>query len=379
MGTKFISARRYELDWLRVFAIIVLLLFHTGRIFSIEDWYVKNAEVSANFGYWMFFVHTWRMPMLLFISGAGSYFAFKSSLPFLIQRSRRLIIPLIFGMIAVLPLHFYFHHITEVGNVWDIYNSFFDFFPFYNGVPTLYNLWFLQHLFLYSLIALPILIFLRSAHWVAFRMRFMRYFFNPLALLLISPILITLTQLALLPNYPGRASFVFFLTFFLLGIILYNRSEYLEIIGKNRKYFLVASILILIPFYLYYPIQGKTSFSGRLPVGLALETFVGWFWIITIIAFGRYYFSRPHPWLTMIGDGLISFYILHQTVLVAIGYYMCKLPWGINAKFWSINLLTSAFCVSFYFLCIRPFNVMRIAFGMKLKPAPSRVSPAVPD
>lgn len=317
------------------------------------------------------------MPLLLFISGAGSYFAFKSSLPFLIQRFKRLIIPLIFGMIAVIPVHFYFAHITEFGNVWDIYNSYFNFFPFYNGVPNLYNLWFLKDLFLYSLIALPILIFLHSAHSVPFRMRFVRFFFNPVALLLIPPILIILTQLALLPDHPGRASFVFFLTFFLLGIIFYSSSEYLEIMGKNRKYFLIASILILIPFFLYYPVQGKTSFSGRLPSGLAVETFVGWFWIITIIAFGRYYFRRPHPWLTMIGDGLISFYILHQTVLVAIGYYICKLPWGINAKFWSINLLTSAFCVSFYVLCIRPFNVMRIAFGMKPKPATSRISPAV--
>ena len=374
MESKFISTRKHELDWLRVFAILVLLFFHTGRIFNVEGWHIKNNEVSGSFDYWMPFLHSWRMPLLLFISGAGSYFAFKSAGSFLIQRCKRLIIPLIFGMITVLPLQFYFEHITEFSNVWDVYKSFLDYFPFYNGVMNLYHLWFLENLFLYSLIALPVLIFLHSSYSAAFKTWFMRYFFSPVAVLLVPALLILATQIILFANHPGRAFFVFYLCFFLVGIIFYCNSEYSSSVARGRKYFLGVSICILIPYILYYPFQGFPYLFGRLPIGLALEIFVGWFWIVTIIAYGQHYLRNPHPLLTTIGDGIISFYILHQTVIVVIGYYICQLQWSIAAKFLTINVLTLAFCVAFYLLCIRPYNVMRIAFGMKLLPASTSVS-----
>ena len=374
LETNLMSGRKYELDWLRVFAILALLFFHTGRIFDTVNWHINNTELSKDFDYWMPFVHTWRMPLLLFISGAGSYFAFKSIFPFLIQRFKRLIIPFIFGMIVMLPPQVYFEHIGEFASFWDAYKSILNFIPFYHGVLNLYHLWFLIYLFIYSLIALPIIVFLHSPYSVVFKAKFLRYFFNPFTLLSIPPVLITITQLIFLPNYTGRAFFVLYFCFFFLGIIFYCSSAYRRTIGKNRKYFLIASLLILIPYL--FPLQG-TYLLGRIPIGTALEIFIGWFWILAIIAYGQYYLSRSHPWLATIGDGLISFYILHQTVIVVIGYYIIQLPWSISAKFWSINLLTLVFCVTFYLLCIRPFNAMRIVFGMKLKAAPLTLAPAV--
>jgi glucans biosynthesis protein C len=377
-GTKIVSTRRYELDWLRVFAILALLFFHTGRIFDTDSWHIKNNEVSENFIYWMPFLHAWRMPLLLFISGAGSYFAFKSILPFLIQRVKRLVIPFIFGLIVILPPQVYFENLSDFNNYWDVYKSISNFLPFHDGQLNLYHLWFLGFLFIYSIIALPILMFLHSNYSTSFSSRFMPYFFNPVVLLLVPPIFIMLTQIVLLRDYPGRANFAFYLCFFLLGMFFYSSSEYRETITENRKYFLASAFAVVILAVLIYSFQGKVFLLGRVPLGLTLEIFVGWFWIITIVAYGKHYLSYHHQWVTILGDGIISFYILHQTAIVVIGYFVCQQPWSIAAKFWSISFLTLIFCITFYVLCIRPFNVMRIAFGMKLKPAPSRVSPAVP-
>ena len=254
------SGRKYELDWLRVFAILALLFFHTGRIFDTGNWHINNNELSKNFDHWMPFVHSWRMPLLLFISGAGSYFAFKSIFPFLIQRFKRLIVPFIFGMIVMLPPQVYFEHIGEFGSFWDVYKSILNFIPFYHGILNLYHLWFLMYLFLYSLIALPIIVFLHSSYSAGFKAGFLRYFFKPFALLLIPPVFITITQLIFLPNHAGRALFVFYFCFFLLGIFFYCSSAYRGTIGKNRKYFLIASLLILIPYV--FPLQG-TFLMGR--------------------------------------------------------------------------------------------------------------------
>jgi glucans biosynthesis protein C len=91
--------------------------------------------------------------------------------------------------------------------------------------------------------------------------------------------------------------------------------------------------------------------------------------VITIIAYGQHYLNKPHPWLTKISEGLYSFYILHQTVIIAIGCYICQLDWSIAAKYWTIAMLTLISCAGFYLLLIRPFNVMRFLFGMKARKA----------
>ncbi|HNF78826.1 MAG TPA: acyltransferase family protein, partial [Cyclobacteriaceae bacterium] len=75
------NPRRYDLDWLRFIAIVVLLFFHTGMLFNQWEWHVKNSETSTTFSYWMVWSHFFRMPLLLFISGAGTYMALGKRTP----------------------------------------------------------------------------------------------------------------------------------------------------------------------------------------------------------------------------------------------------------------------------------------------------------
>jgi peptidoglycan/LPS O-acetylase OafA/YrhL len=91
--------RRHDLDWLRVIAIAVLLFFHTGMWFNHWGWHVKNNELSYSFQYWMVWSHYFRMPLLLFISGAGTYMAMGKRTPgqFRVERFKRLVVPLIVG------------------------------------------------------------------------------------------------------------------------------------------------------------------------------------------------------------------------------------------------------------------------------------------
>src|SRR5688500_8323590 len=72
------QARRYDLDWLRVFAIVLLLFYHCGMAFVAEwGWHIKNADTSNIFQEWMYFLSRWRMALLFFISGAGTRFVLK--------------------------------------------------------------------------------------------------------------------------------------------------------------------------------------------------------------------------------------------------------------------------------------------------------------
>jgi glucans biosynthesis protein C len=374
--------RRYDLDWLRLIAIAILLFFHTGMWFNEWGWHVKNSETTTTFQYWMIWSHYFRMPLLLFISGAGTYMALGKRTPkqFAGERFRRLFIPLVFGMFVVVPPQIYFEYINKYDGYWDFYKTVFEFQPYPGGSFSWHHLWFILYLLLYSLILIPFLIYIRSPKSQVFRDKIAWWFSSPAGILLIPSLFIFATQILLRPYFPDEehnltdwAFFVFYMCFFFFGMLCYSENKLWLSIGKNRKHLLVAMLFTLIPFYTCY-----FHFRDLIALPWTDDTvelifdiigiFLSWFTVITIIAFGQHHLNKPHPWLTKVSEGLYPFYILHQTVIIAIGYYICQLDWSIAAKYWTIAMLTLMSCAAFYLLLIRPFNVMRFLFGMKPKP-----------
>jgi peptidoglycan/LPS O-acetylase OafA/YrhL len=372
--------RSYDLDWLRFIAIVILLFFHTGMWFNEWGWHVKNKETSVTFQYWMIWSHYFRMPLLLFISGAGTYMALGKRTPkkFVGERFRRLFIPLVFGMFVIVPPQIYFERINAYSGYWNFYKTVFHFIPYPAGSFSWHHLWFILYLFLYSLLALPLLNFQRSEKSGTFKQVTLRFLSKPFGVLLIPSGFILITQILLRPYFPEEthdlahdwAFFTLYFIFFVMGAISYSIPDLWKAIGGNRKQLLVAMLVSIIPFYVCY-------FHYRQLVDLPWEEdtidtifdvsaiFVSWFTVITIIAYGQHYLNKPHPWLSKINEGLYPFYILHQTVIIAIGYYICQLDWSISAKYWAISLLTLIFCVALYLALIRTNKVMRFLFGLK--------------
>lgn len=376
------SSRRYDLDWLRLFAIVILLFYHTGMLFNKWGWHIKNNETSELFRYWMVFLHYWRMPLLLFISGAGTYIALGRLTPgaYSAERFKRLFIPLVFGMFVIVPPQIYYEHINEYDSYLQFYNTVFDFVPYPQGSFSWHHLWFVAYLFLFSLIALPLLVYLRSPRSARLKTKLVSILSRPAGILSVPLILILGTQVILRPFFPEEthaliddwAFFTFYFCFFLLGALCYSSAEIWNSIGNNRKHLFVAAVFLLVPFYGFFLHLAKVI---QLPwtddlIEICFDVtadVVSWFWVITVIGFGQHYLNRYHPWLAKINEGLYPFYILHQTAIIAIGYYVCKLDWSISAKFWTVSFLTALSCVALYLFLIRPFNLMRLLFGVKSK------------
>lgn len=380
------TQRRYDLDWLRFIAIVVLLFFHTGMLFNQWEWHVKNSETSTTFSYWMVWSHFFRMPLLLFISGAGTYMALGKRTPgqFAGERFRRLFIPLVFGMFVVVPPQIYYEYITHYTNYWDFYKTVFEFKPYQGGSPvptgsfSWHHLWFILYLLVFSLIAIPFLKYIRSPKSENFKLRVGKILSSPAGILFIPSIIILITQILLRPYFPEEthalandwAYFTFYFLFFFFGILCYSYRPLWESIAQNRKHLLVATFFSLIPFYICF-----FDFRDLITLPWSEDTveiifsisgiFVGWFTVITIVGYGQHYLNKPHRWLTTFNEGLYPFYILHQTVIIVIGYYICKLDWSVSLKYWTVCFLTLLSCVGFYLAFIRPFNVMRFLFGMK--------------
>ena len=374
--------RRHDLDWLRLIAIVILLFFHTGMWFNTWGWHVKNNETTVSFQYWMIWSHNFRMQLLLFISGAGTFMALGSRTPgqFRMERFKRLFIPLIFGMLVVVPPQIYYERISQYSSYWDFYKTVFQFKPYPEGSLSWHHLWFILYLFIYSLLAMPLLKYVRSAASEKFKTKVFSLLGSPAGILLIPSVFILLTQIILRPYFPEEthdlikdgAYFIYYFLFFIMGVICYSIPTLWSAIGTNRKYLLVTMLISLIPFYAcYFHFRQLIILPWTMDMVETIfdvtSIFVSWFTVITIIAYGQHYMHKPHPWLSKISEGLYPFYILHQSVIIAIGYYVCQWDWSIAAKYWMICLLTLISCASFYITLIRPYDTMRFLFGLKMK------------
>ncbi len=364
-------------------AILILLFYHTGMLFVPWSWHIKNPETSDAFRWWMVILHEWRMPLLLFISGAGTWMALgKRTVPqFARERFRRLFVPLVFGMFVIVPPQIYYEHIKEYSGYGEFYKTVFNFIPYPEGSFSWHHLWFVAYLLLFALMAIPVLRWLRSEKSDKLKEGLLKLFSAPAALCFIPSSIMVLTQALLRPVFPDEthaliddwAFFVLYFCFFLFGIVAYAVPGLWEAIGNCRKGLVIAAVISLVPYYFLY-----AHFRGLVHYPLSddavdiifsiVGVYLAWLWILALIAVGQRYLNRPHPILPHVNEGLYPFYILHQTVIIAIGYYVCQLDWGIAAKFLAVSLLTVAASLSLYFAVIRPFDLVRFLFGMKPKP-----------
>ena len=96
---EFAMERRHDLDWVRVCAFGVLVLYHVGMYYVTWDWHVKSPYASGTIEPLMLLSSPWRLSLLFLVSGAASAFLFgKQPQGFLKSRSWHLLVPLVFGM-----------------------------------------------------------------------------------------------------------------------------------------------------------------------------------------------------------------------------------------------------------------------------------------
>ena len=76
------TERRYDIDWLRVIAIGLLLIYHIAIVF--QPWamfigFIKSEESVESLWTPMTMLNIWRIPLLFYVSGMGLYFAIKTA------------------------------------------------------------------------------------------------------------------------------------------------------------------------------------------------------------------------------------------------------------------------------------------------------------
>ena len=374
--------RRYDLDWLRVIAFALLMLFHTGMMFSTWDWHIKNLETSGTFDLFMRFLHQWRMPLLFFISGSAVWFAMDrySTWRYFLERQKRLLLPLVFGMLVVIPPQVYverlFNH-QQFDSFPDFYRTIFTTGSYPQGNLSWHHLWYIPYIWTFSMLTLPLFLFLRSApgrRWLAWICRqlqrpwFLVLLFVPAAGsdLLVRPFFPE-DRMNLISDW---ANFCHKLTFFMTGFVLASAPAVYDAIARHRRKFLAAGLLSLVPVEAiwlgYWRLPQAAGWAYWLLANVNI-----WMWLLMVLGYGRHYLSFNHPALRYANEAVYPFYILHQTVIVLLGYQFVYGNWSIPAKFLLVVAGTFSFTWLIYEFLIKRFNVLRVAFGMKPHRAPS--------
>lgn len=376
--------RYYFIDWLRVIAIILVLFFHVGMIFTAEwGWHIKNNQTSnivLEFNFWL---SRFRMPLLFFISGAGAYWALRKRRvgTFLKERHNRLFIPLIFSMLIIVPPQVFFERLflgEFSGSFFQFFPSIFSTGPYPNGNMSWHHMWFVFYLFLYSVVALPAFLLLKNKT-VQDRIKRIKWLNSTFGLyLLIVPTLVLYIFWTI--KFPRTSNLVedwgylpYWFSYFFVGYFVSSAEQFWTIIEKNRKNLLKFAVLAIVvlnylrwnkiePLYLYGENGQDHFFYYFYHVLFPLNS---WLWLLAAVGYGKKYLNKNHRILAYANRGIYPFYILHQTVIVAIGYYIVNLEESIFLKYLFVSVLSFVLTVAIYDFTIKPFKLMRFLFGVK--------------
>jgi glucans biosynthesis protein C len=90
-----------------------------------------------------------------------------------------------------------------------------------------------------------------------------------------------------------------------------------------------------------------------------------WCWIMALFGYASTYLAHRNRLVEYANEAVYPFYILHQTIMIALAFYLMNLPWGLATKF--TLLATGTFIISFvvYELLIRRWKFVRPLFGLK--------------
>jgi glucans biosynthesis protein C len=346
------STRRYDIDWLRVIAIGLLLIYHIA--IGFQPWgimigFITNKESWPSLWIPMTMLNVWRIPFLFFVSGMGVYFAMQHrGWKALIQeRFIRILIPYIFGAVVIFPLSsFMLQYYYE----WDIAYSI-------NGG----HLWFLRHIFVYVIVFSPIFYVLKSnldGKFVTALRKIMR---TPLGLL--PATLLLIAEALLIKPYPYELyattwhGFVLGAIAFFCGFcfILSGDTFWSMIIRWRWMFVAIAAVL----FYVRAFVLGMNN-------PLYLLVVESNCWIFSVFAFGSKYLNRPGKVLAYLSEAAYPVYILHMVFLFLGSMLLFPLDLHVYWKFAGVFLITFGGCFAAYEL-IRLVSFLRPLFGLKWK------------
>jgi glucans biosynthesis protein C len=357
------SVRQYDLDWIRVLATIAVFLYHCSMFFNPFPWHLKNNQLDSGVIFaFSLFVGSWLMPIFFAVSGISVVYTLqkRNTKTYIRERLLRLGVPLLFGVAILTAPQVYIERITN-----DQFNgSFFEFLPhFFEGVYLSIggtgnfaffglHLWYLLVLLVFSLITLPL--FKKAPHK------------NKFGLLhfLVLPVLLFMVGLIETVNLGGW-DILFYLVVFVYGFYFFSNEGFKPVLKQTIAFHFSIAIITSIIYISWFMFELPTPGSFADNFFFLIQTLNCWSWLLCIFYLADRYLTTSNRFLKYGSEASMPFYILHQPIIILLGYQIFDLSWPLWVK--ALFLVTVSFAIIMvcYHYVIRRITILRFLFGIK--------------
>lgn len=335
--------RRYDIDWIRVIAIGLLIVYHSAVAF--QPWgvmigFITSREAWLSLWLPMAILNVWRIPLLFFVSGMGVYFAMQSRAwnELITERAKRIMVPYIFGMFVIVPIQILiWRHNLGMG-------------PSYSWNPA--HLWFLGNIMAYVMIFFFVFYKIRNNGDLI-----RKIFVTPLGILIVMAFL--MAEVLIIRPYPyelyamtWHGFFLGMIAFFFGWIFAFTGTDFWNMITKWWWAWLTVAVTLCY-VRLNYGVQYL----------IPIESLS---WICIVLILGFKFLNKESNALKYLSEAAYPVYIVHMIFQFLGSILIFPLEISVQLKFVLLVLFTMAGSLATYEL-IRRTNVTRFLFGLKIR------------
>ena len=375
------AERRHDVDALRVLLFGLLIWLH---YVSLCTWTQEPVPLQTNKAALLIIsvMHQWRLAALFIISGMGTAFAFgrRTWQTYLNERVVRLLVPLLFATYVLLggfvaPL--------------DTTSRFFEIFPGIGRAPY-GHLWFIYNLLIYSVVLIPLFVYVRRNPDGRLIRGLRTLLSMPLAagLLLFPPLLFAVSDALCKPWVAGEVGmwweFPRYFLYFAVGYLLISaRTEYFAALERMR-YALIPLTVVMTVIYVKsasifgvpdlaiggWVKQAHPAFSLSAALGVFALELHAWVWCLFIFSWAARFLNRPNRVVGYLNRAVYCSYIVHISMALIAAAVVYRLKLGYTSGLIIGLVLQTLFCLAFFEIAKRS-RLGQILFGIKTLPVVS--------
>jgi peptidoglycan/LPS O-acetylase OafA/YrhL len=340
-------------------------------VFNGWGWHIKNDVQLEALNPIMEILHAWRMPLLFMVSGAGTRFAlgYRSTGEYFTERTKRLLIPVIFGIFVLVPVQVYIERISSYSSLWDFYTHLFE-GSYPEGNFSWHHLWFIVYLYFISTVFIPFIRFFRTGFYSNIIEPKLEKLSGTKGGLGIFFIPILLSQILLRPWFPEEthafsddwAYMTLFFIYFLLGFCLLGNVAVVANIKIQRKIWLWGSVITIAA---WTGVSEFSHFSILQTVKDEIGVVMSWFISLAILGYGAKYLNKDHAIRKSLNRAIYPFYLIHQPVIIVVGYWVLAIPMAVWGKVLLLTTWSFAIIAILYAGIISRSRYLHLCFGLK--------------
>ncbi len=345
------------------------------------DWHIKSPFVLPELEPWMRLFSPWRMDLLFLVSGAATAHLLRSrgaGTEVLRQRASRLLWPLVFGVLVIVPPQSY----LEVVRRFAYSGSYLEFMQLYlrayagfcgpDGkcliLPTWNHLWYLPYLFFYTTVLWLMSAVLRDR--CDRLMNTINQRIGIVVTLTLPIVFLILTRLLLRPQYPITHALLDdwfahsqYFAMFMFGAVLARTQRPAELAENLRWITLFIALMAwaLLVTGSAEPVIGRAGASRLTAMLVSTQQ---WCAVLAALGFGRRLLDIDSPARAYLTEAVFPMYIVHQTLIIVFAKSLSA--WAITPALEFVLLIALSCAASLAcFELVRRVNGLRTMFGLK--------------